>query len=125
MALPLASGDPACYFDLISELRSFDHCRFATIGSIIIRGDGPDEPVVIARQRFIDNEPYRAARRGRLIVDKVASRRRFEGWGAWAQSRIQVSWYLSLHSRLGWYPFDLRIYSSLFTFFFMLLMHRL
>ena len=54
------------------------------------RGDGPGEEVV-AHQRFVDNEPYRAARRGTLIVDKFASRRRFEGWGTWAQDRIRVS----------------------------------
>ena len=45
---------------------------------------------MVAHQRFVDNEAYRAARRGRLIVDKFSSRRRFEGWGAWAQDRIRV-----------------------------------
>ena len=58
-------------------------------GTVCFRGDGPGEEVH-AHQRFVDNEPYRAARRGRLIVDKFASRRRFEGWGAWAQDRIRV-----------------------------------
>ena len=61
---------------------------FAVIGTVQFRGDGSGE--VLAHQRFVDNEPYRAARRGRLIVDKFASRRRFEGWGAWAQDRIRV-----------------------------------
>ena len=61
---------------------------FAVIGTINFCGDGSGE--VLAHQRFVDNEPYRAARRGRLIVDKFASRRRFEGWGAWAQERIRV-----------------------------------
>lgn len=50
-----------------------------------------DDKEVVAYQRFVDNEPFRAARRGQLIVDKFASRRRFEGWGAWAQDRIRVS----------------------------------
>ena len=59
-----------------------------TIRSFQFRGDGSGD--VQAHQRFVDNEPYRAARRGRLIVDKFASRRRFEGWGAWAQDRIRV-----------------------------------
>ena len=58
------------------------------IGTVSICGGGSGE--VLAHQRFVDNEPYRAARRGRLIVDKFASRRRFEGWGAWAQDRIRV-----------------------------------
>ena len=62
---------------------------FAVIGTVHF--DGADE--VVARQSFVDNEPYRAARRGKLIVDKFASRRRFEGWGAWAQDRIRVSRY--------------------------------
>ena len=61
---------------------------FAIIGTVQFRGGGSGE--VLAHQRFVDNEPYRAARRGRLIVDKFASRRRFEGWGAWAQDRIRV-----------------------------------
>ena len=58
------------------------------IGTVSICGGGSGE--VLAHQRFVDNEPYRAARRGCLIVDKFASRRRFEGWGAWAQDRIRV-----------------------------------
>ena len=45
---------------------------------------------ITAQQHFIDNEAYRAARRGSLIVDRFASKRRFEGWGAWAQDRIRV-----------------------------------
>ena len=61
---------------------------FAVIGTVAFRGDGSGG--VLAHQRFVDNEPYRAARRGSLIVDKFASRRRFEGWGAWAQDRIRV-----------------------------------
>ena len=70
--------------------RQLRHCSdgFAVIGTVQFRGDGSGE--VLAHQRFVDNEPYRAARRGRLIVDKFASRRRFEGWGAWAQERIRV-----------------------------------
>ena len=61
---------------------------FAVIGNVKFEGGGG----VIAHQRFVDNEPYRAARfRGELIVNKFASRRRFEGWGAWAQDRIRVS----------------------------------
>ena len=61
---------------------------FAVIGTVKFDGSGG----VVALQRFVDNEPYRAARvRGELIVNKFASRRRFEGWGAWAQDRIRVS----------------------------------
>ena len=52
---------------------------------------GEDE--ILAQQRFVDNEAYRAARRGSLIVDRFASKRRFEGWGAWAQDRIRVRVY--------------------------------
>ena len=69
---------------------------FALIGTLRVTSGGAAgpagdlEPEVFAHQRFVDNEPYRAARRGRLIVDKFASRRRFEGWGAWAQDRIRV-----------------------------------
>ena len=59
------------------------------VGTLQFRGDGSGE--VHSHQRFLDNEPYRAARWGRLIVDKFASRRRFEGWGTWAQDRIRVS----------------------------------
>ena len=69
---------------------------FALIGTLRVTSGGAAgpagdlEPEVFAHQRFVDNEPYRAARRGRLIVDKFASRRRFEGWGAWSQDRIRV-----------------------------------
>ena len=70
---------------------------FAIIGTVQFRGGGSGE--VLAHQRFVDNEPYRAARRGRLIVDKFASRRRFEGWAAWAQERIRVR-----GSSLSWVP---------------------
>ena len=49
-----------------------------------------DGPAVSSRQRFVDDEAYRAARRGHLIVDRMGSRRRFEGWGGWAQTRIQA-----------------------------------
>jgi len=59
---------------------------FGVMGTVNFNGTGE----VFARQQFVDNEPYRAARRGQLIVDKFASRRRFEGWGAWAQDRIRV-----------------------------------
>ena len=71
-------------------------------GTVCFRGDGPGEEVH-AHQRFVDNEPYRAARRGTLVVDKFASRRRFEGWGTWAKDRIRVSGPLSTlrHSRPG------------------------
>ena len=61
---------------------------FSIIGATVFGGPGEG---VIAHQRFIDNEPYRAARRGSLIVNKYASRRRFAGWGEWAQDRIRVS----------------------------------
>ena len=54
-------------------------------------GRGASDGDVLAHQRFVDDEPYRAARRGALIVDKFASKRRFEGWAAWAQDRIRVS----------------------------------
>ena len=62
---------------------------FAVIGTVNFRGD--ESGGVLAHQRFVDNEPYRAARRGSLIVNRFASKRRFEGWGAWAQDRIRVS----------------------------------
>ena len=45
---------------------------------------------IVAQQRFVDNEAYRAARRGTLSVDRFASRRRFEGWDTWAKDRIRV-----------------------------------
>ena len=57
------------------------------MGSVAIGGPGEG---IIARQRFIDSEAYRAARRGELIVNKFATRRRFAGWGEWAQERIRV-----------------------------------
>ena len=60
-------------------------------GTVHFHGNGSGAH---ARQKFVDDEPYRAARKGRLIVDKMASRRRFESWGTWAQDRIQV--------RRGW-----------------------
>ena len=61
---------------------------FAVLGSV--RLEGPGRPAV-AQQRFVPDESYLAARRGALTVDKFASRRRFEGWGGWAQARIKVS----------------------------------
>ena len=60
---------------------------FAVVGSVTFGGPGER---TIAQQRFIDSEPYRAARMGSFIVDKFASRRRFAGWGEWAQERIRV-----------------------------------
>ena len=60
---------------------------FVAVGATAFGGPGEG---VATQQRFVDNEPYRAARRGSLIVDKFASRRRFAGWGEWAQERIQV-----------------------------------
>ena len=54
-----------------------------------IRIGGAEEGIA-ATQRFVDDPAYRAARRGSLIVDRVMSRRRYEGWGAWAQERIRV-----------------------------------
>ena len=60
---------------------------FLVVGSVTFGGPGFG---VVAQQRFIDNEAYRAARRGDLIVHKFASRRRFAGWGEWAQERIRV-----------------------------------
>ena len=54
-----------------------------------LRFDGAARPV-LARQRFVPSEAYAAARRGSLVVDRFASRRRFESWGAWAQDRIRV-----------------------------------
>ena len=61
---------------------------FAVVGAVAFGGPGER---TIAQQRFIDSEPYRAARMGVLLVDKFASRRRFAGWGEWAQERIRVS----------------------------------
>ena len=60
---------------------------FVVVGATAFGGPGEG---VATQQRFVDNEPYRAARRGSLIVDKFASRRRFAGWGEWAQERIRV-----------------------------------
>ena len=60
---------------------------FAVVGAVAFGGPGER---TIAQQRFIDSEPYRAARMGVLLVDKFASRRRFAGWGEWAQERIRV-----------------------------------
>jgi len=59
---------------------------FAIVASVQFEKGGQ----AAAQQRFVDNEPYRAARGGRLVVDKFASKRRFESWGAWAQERIRV-----------------------------------
>ena len=60
---------------------------FILIGSMRFDGEGG----VLAQQRFVDDEPYRAARhRGLLMIDKFASRRRFSGWGHWAKERIRV-----------------------------------
>ena len=59
--------------------------------------------------KFFDCEAYRAARyRGELIIDRLASRRRFENWGAWAKGVIwavtNTSFYsqVSSVSRPGW-----------------------
>ena len=61
---------------------------FVVVGATAFGGPGEG---VSTQQRLVANEPYRAARRGSLIVDKFASRRRFAGWGDWAQERIRVS----------------------------------
>ena len=58
---------------------------FAVICALTFDGNAAS-----SQQRFVDDDAYRAAREGRLIVDRLVSRRRFEGWGAWAQSRIQA-----------------------------------
>ena len=72
------------------------------VGSITFHGVSEG---VIAQQRFVDTEAYRAARyRGELIVDKFASRRRFAGWAEWAQARLQV--------RPSFLPSDVRAATS-------------
>ena len=62
---------------------------FAVLAAVQF-GRGASDGDVLAQQRFVDDEPYRAARRGALVVDKFASKRRFGGWAAWAQDRIRV-----------------------------------
>ena len=43
-----------------------------------------------AQQRFVDDDVYRAARGGELIVNKLASRRKFTSWGAWASTLMNA-----------------------------------
>ena len=43
-------------------------------------GRGGGMGAVTALQRFVDDEPYREARRGRLIADRLVSKRRNRGW---------------------------------------------
>ena len=74
-------------YDLLINDRKRLFCRFVIIGSVDFGGPGGR---VIAQQRFVNDEPYRAARQGELVVNKFASRRRFAGWGDWAQERIRV-----------------------------------
>ena len=68
------------------QLRHF-YDGFVVTGAFRI--DGPD--AATAQQRFVDDEPYRAARRGVLMVDKLVSRRKFSTWGMWAQDCLRVS----------------------------------
>ena len=77
---------------LVTELRIGATCGASLAGfpvtSVFRFGGGGRGAVCM--QRFVDDETYRAARRGVLTSDRLISKRRYESWGAWAQDCIKA-----------------------------------
>ena len=66
---------------------------FLVIGAVRLGGPRTEAMSAVAMQQFLDDESYRAARgpQGKLVLDKLFSRRPFESWGNWATGRLRVT----------------------------------